>query len=294
MMINIQDVSFSYGNKNALKNVTLQEDEPIIIGLWGGNGSGKTTIMKLISGLEKPNQGMISVNGITPYNNSEAMNHVTFMQEDHPFSDLWDVEDALRFGAYFNENWDQELAENLVDMFELPRKKKIRQFSKGMKTMIKITLGLASKAPVTILDEPSNGLDAYMRKQFYDALLDTYEDHPRLIILSTHHIEELEPLCEKIAVISQQTVMRYEETEELKTRGIHLSGTAEAVKSVIGNSRIIDERKLGKQLNVMIDDSLHADLVAKAKEAGITIEKAPLQDYLVNLTKKETRKHEHA
>jgi len=293
-MINIQDVSFSYGNKNALKNVTLQEDEPIIIGLWGGNGSGKTTIMKLISGLEKPNQGMISVNGITPYNNSEAMNHVTFMQEDHPFSDLWDVEDALRFGAYFNENWDQELAENLVDMFELPRKKKIRQFSKGMKTMIKITLGLASKAPVTILDEPSNGLDAYMRKQFYDALLDTYEDHPRLIILSTHHIEELEPLCEKIAVISQQTVMRYEETEELKTRGIHLSGTAEAVKSVIGNSRIIDERKLGKQLNVMIDDSLHADLVAKAKEAGITIEKAPLQDYLVNLTKKETRKHEHA
>lgn len=293
-MLNIQDVSFSYGNKSALKNVTLQEDEPIIIGLWGGNGSGKTTLMKLISGLEKPNNGTIRVNGIPPYNNSEAMNHVTFMQEDHPFSDLWDVEDALRFGAYFNENWDQELAENLVDIFELPRQKKIRYFSKGMKTMIKITLGLACKAPVTILDEPSNGLDAHMRKQFYDALLDTYEEYPRLIILSTHHIEELEPLCEKLAVISQQTVLRYEETEKLKGRGVHLSGTVEAVESVVGNSRIIDERKLGKQLNVMIDDSLHTDLETKAKEAGVTIEKAPLQDYLVNLTKKETRKHEHA
>lgn len=293
-MINIQDVSFSYENKSVLKNVTLREDEPIIIGLWGRNGSGKTTIMKLIAGLEKPNQGTVSVNGITPYNNSKAMNHVTFMQEDHPFSDLWDVEDALRFGAYFNGNWDQKLAENLIDIFELPRKKKIKHFSKGMKTMITITLGLACKAPITIMDEPSNGLDAHMRKQFYDALLDTYEEYPRLIMLSTHHIEEMEPLCEKIAVIDQQTVVRYEETEQLKRQGIHLSGTLEAVKSVIGNSRIIDERKLGKQLNVMIDGSLHTNLEAKAKEAGVTIEKAPLQDYLVNLTKKEAKKYEHA
>ncbi|MBY7141565.1 ABC transporter ATP-binding protein [Virgibacillus sp. NKC19-3] len=293
-MFNIQDIWFSYENKNVLKNVSLREDEPIITGLWGRNGSGKTTIMKLISGLEKPNQGNISVNGITPYNNSQAMNHVTFMQEDHPFSDLWDVEDALRFGAYFNENWDQALAENLIDLFELPRQKKIRHFSKGMKTMIKITLGLACKAPVTIMDEPSNGLDAYMRKQFYDVLLDTYEEDPRLIMLSTHHIEELEPLCEKIAVIDQQTVVRYEETEDLKKQGVHLSGTVEAVKSVIGTSRVIDERKLGKQLNVMIDDFLGAGLEAKAKEAGVTIEKAPLQDYLVNLTKKGANKHEHA
>ncbi|AXF57382.1 ATP-binding cassette domain-containing protein [Salicibibacter kimchii] len=294
-MIDIQDLSFSYGNVTALENVSLKETEPIITGLWGRNGSGKTTLMKLISGLEQPNQGKISINGITPYNNSEAMNHVTFMQEDHPFSDLWDVEDVLRFGAYFNENWDQAFAEYLLEVFELPRKKKIRQFSKGMKTMIKITLGLASKAPVTIMDEPSNGLDAHMRKQFYDVLLDTYEEHPRFILLSTHHIEEIEPLCEKIAVIDQQTIIRYEDTEDLKRHGVLITGPFEAVKSVIGNSRVIDERRIGKQLHVMIDDSLHMDLGVKENEAaGLTIEKAPLQDYLVNLTKKGTKKHEHA
>ncbi|QQK76975.1 ABC transporter ATP-binding protein [Salicibibacter cibarius] len=293
-MIDIHDLSFSYGNRAALKNVALREDEPVIIGLWGRNGSGKTTLMKLISGMDQPNQGTVSVNGITPYNNSEAMNHVTFMQEDHPFSDLWDVKDALRFGAYFNENWDQAFAEYLLDVFDLPRKKKIRQFSKGMKSMIKITLGLASKAPVTVMDEPSNGLDANMRKQFYDMLLDTYEEHPRLIMLSTHHIEELVPLCEKIALIDQKTIIRYEETEELKRHGVLITGPFEAVKAVIGNNRVIDERRIGKQLHVMIDDSFHTDLEAKAKDAGVTIEKAPLQDYLVNLTKKETKKHEHA
>lgn len=293
-MIDIHNLSFSYGNVTALEKATLQEDEPIITGLWGRNGSGKTTLMKLISGLEKPNQGKVNVNGINPYNNKEAMNQVTFMQENHPFSDLWDVEDALRFGAFFNINWDQKLGDELIDMFELPRKKKIKQFSKGMQTMIKITLGLASKSPVTIMDEPSNGLDAHMRKQFYDVLLDSYEEHPRLIMLSTHHIGELEPLCEKIAVVDQQTIIRYEEIEKLKNYGVHLSGSVESVESLFGNSKIIDKRKLGKQMNVMIDEPFNADWERRAKEVGVNIEKAPLQDYLVNLTKKEGKKYEHA
>ena len=159
--------------------------------------------------------------------------------------------------------------------------------------MIKITLGLASKAPVTVMDEPSNGLDANMRKQFYDVLLDTFEEYPRLILLSTHHIEEIKPLCEKIAVIDKQTIVRHEETEDLNRRGTLLTGPSEAVKAVIGNSRVIDEQKIGKQLHVMIDEAFHDDFAAGANEVGVTIEKAPLQDYLVNLTKKETKKHEH-
>lgn len=71
--------------------MNLLETEPIIIGLWGRNGAGKTTLMKLLSGLENMNAGTISVNGMTPYNNNEAMNTITYMQENHPFSDLWNV-----------------------------------------------------------------------------------------------------------------------------------------------------------------------------------------------------------
>lgn len=155
--------------------------------------------------------------------------------------------------------------------------------------MIKITLGLASKAPVTIMDEPANGLDASMRKTFYDVLLDTYEDSPRLIMLSTHHIDEVEPLCEKIALINQHTITRYEDTEKLKRQGVLLTGPAEAVKSVIGTSIILEERKIGKQLHVMIDDDYDDSLITRTEAAGIKIEKAPLQDYLVNLTKKRGR-----
>ncbi|CAD2079753.1 ABC transporter ATP-binding protein [Jeotgalicoccus coquinae] len=293
-MIKVNNLSFAYDKKNILKDVNLTETEPVIIGLWGRNGSGKTTLMKILSGMEQPNDGTVEVDGIEPYNNSDAMNHVAFMQEDHPYSDMWDINDALRFGRDFNENWDQELADKLIDIFQLPRKKKIRTFSKGMKTMITIAIGLASKAPLTIFDEPSNGLDAHMRKQFYDVLLDSYDEHPRMILLSSHHIEEVEPLCEKIAIIDNNTLMHYEETDVLKNNGVHISGTAEAVRAVVGSKRVLEERKLGKQLNIMLDTPLTDDLKREAEQAGVMIEKAPFQDYLVNLTTKEAELNEHA
>lgn len=293
-MIKINNLSFAYDKKNILKNVNLTETEPVIIGLWGRNGSGKTTLMKILSGMEQPDGGTVEVDGVVPYNNSDAMNHVAFMQEDHPYSDMWDINDALKFGRDFNENWDQQLADELIDIFQLPRKKKIRTFSKGMKTMITIAIGLASRAPLTIFDEPSNGLDAHMRKQFYDVLLDSYDEHPRMILLSSHHIEEVEPLCEKIAIIDNNTLMHYEETDVLKNNGVHISGTAEAVRAVIGSKRVLEERKLGKQLNVMLDAPLTDELKREAEQAGVMIEKAPFQDYLVNLTTKEAETNEHA
>lgn len=293
-MIKINNLSFAYDKKNILKDVNLNETEPVIIGLWGRNGSGKTTLMKILSGMEQPNEGAVEVDGIVPYNNSNAMNHVAFMQEDHPYSDMWNVNDALKFGRDFNVNWDQQLADELIDIFQLPRNKKIRTFSKGMKTMITIAIGLASKAPLTIFDEPSNGLDAHMRKQFYDVLLDSYDEHPRMILLSSHHIEEVEPLCEKIAIIDNNTLMHYEETDVLKNNGVHISGAADAVRTVIGSQRVLEERKLGKQLNVMLDTPLTEDLKREADQAGVMIEKAPFQDYLVNLTTKETKTNEHA
>lgn len=293
-MINLKDVSFAYDNKYILNNVNLNEKDPVIIGLWGRNGSGKTTLMKLLSGLEAPTKGSVEIDGVVPYNNIEAMNHVTFMQEDHPYSDLWDVNHALDYAANFNDKWDQELADHLLEIFQLPRKQKIRQFSKGMKTMLTIVIGLASMSPVTIFDEPSNGLDAHMRKQFYDALLDSYEDKPRVILLSTHHIEEVEPLCEKIAIIDNNTLLSYEETETLKLRGVHLSGPYEKVHKLARQYAILEERRLGKQINVMIDAPFTEELKQEADSYGISIEKAPFQDYLVNLTKKEAKLHAHS
>ncbi|GAF63356.1 putative ABC transporter ATP-binding protein [Bacillus sp. TS-2] len=283
-MIAIENVSFYYGKHLALQNINLFEDEPVIIGLWGRNGSGKTTLMKLLSGQERISSGQLKIHGLNPYNNSEGMKYITYMQENHPFSDMWNVEDALRFGSYFNANWDQDLANSLVEIFELPRKKKIRKFSKGMQTMIKIVLGLASKAPVTILDEPTNGLDAHMRKQFYAALLETYEEAPRFILISSHHIDEIEPMCEKLAIVHNQTIEHYVEMEEIKQEGFFVIGEKEKVENFLVNERILSKQPFGKQLKVMVGERLSDDWLDRARNIGVSIEKAPLQDYLVEKT----------
>src|SRR5699024_4850246 len=103
-MIKLEKVSFSYGNILALKNINISEAKQIIDGIRGRNGYGKTTLMKLLTEMENIDAGYIKMNSITPNNNNEEMNSITYMQENHPFSDFRDVEDALHYGALFNKN----------------------------------------------------------------------------------------------------------------------------------------------------------------------------------------------
>lgn len=286
-MIHIDKMQYSYDDKTVLRNLSLHENDPIITALWGRNGSGKTTLMKLMAGRLKPSQGMIKINNHDPYNNLEASHDICFMQEDHPFSSIWDIKDALRFASYFNENWDQETADQLMDTFKLPRKKKITKLSKGMKSALQIVIGMASNAKVTILDEPTNGLDAGMRKIFYKALQESYENHPRLFLISTHHIEEIQPLCESLIVIHNNKALFHQSMEDVRMRGIWLAGDKEKAENCFGSERILEKNVIGSKVKVMLDLPYTEEWVQRAKDNKLSIEKTQLQDYLLNITNAE-------
>ena len=273
--------------KKILDHVTLHESEPVISAIWGRNGAGKTTLMSLLAGHNRPDQGSIRVMGEDPYNNLAAQKHLCYVQENHPLGRNWTISDLVRFGQYFHPEWNQELAERLIDRFELPSKRKIVKFSKGMKTAAQMVLGLASQASVTILDEPTNGLDAEKRKFFYNALLESYEEHPRLILISTHHIEEIQPLCESIIVLHQGGVLCHEQMEEMREKGVLLTGLIRDIDQVTQGESIMESVQLGSTKKVMIDASYSKAWRDKAQAHGLSIEKATLQDYLVNLTRKQ-------
>lgn len=287
-MIHVEQVEYGYQGTPVLKNLTLREDEPVISALWGRNGAGKTTLMSLLAGHQRPEQGTIRIMGHEPYDNLAAQENLCYVQENHPFGRNWSMVDLMRYGQYFHPQWDQELAERLVDMFELPLKRKIAKFSKGMKTAAQIILGLSSRANITILDEPTNGLDAEKRKFFYRALLETYEDQPRLMLLSSHHIEEIQPLCESLIVLHGGNILLHQSMEEMRERGILLTGDISAIERVAAGSPILESSRLGSTHKVMIDAVYSGAWKEKASEYGVTIEKAAIQDYLVNVT----RKHE--
>ncbi|MCG3419194.1 ABC transporter ATP-binding protein [Oceanobacillus jordanicus] len=283
-MIRLENVTFAYSEETILEEIAFTEEEPVITGLWGRNGSGKTTLMKLLAGHQKPTAGNIEVFGHSPFNNLDIVKDICYMEEDHPFSIIWTVEDALRFGRYFNPNWHQETADRLLKLFNLPRNKKVTKLSKGMKTAVQITIGLASHAKVTILDEPTNGLDAGIRKKFYQALKESYEENPRFILLSSHHIEEIQPLCESLVVIHNQKIFLHEEMEIIREKGFWLTGNQEKVEAVIKNERVLERNTMGKMLKVMMLATYSKEWEQIARENGLSVEKAQVQDYLLNLT----------
>lgn len=286
-MIEVKNLTYGYHHTPVLIDFNLMETEPNIIGLWGRNGSGKTTLMSLLAGHNKPLEGQIKVLNHEPYNNLTALENICYIQENHPFGQNWKIEDVCKFGRYFHQNWNQNFAEQLIELFELPYKKKISKFSKGMKTATQIVLGLASNAQITILDEPTNGLDAVKRKQFYDALLESYEENPRLILLSTHHIEEIQPLCESLIVICDGKVLFHEQMEVMREKGVILSGDIETIEKVTSEVDVIESSKISSTLKVMIDENYSNEWKKVALNHHLTIEKASLQDYLIHITNKK-------
>lgn len=288
-MIHMEQVSYSYQKNNPpmLDNVTLHEKEPVIGAIWGRNGAGKTTLMSLLAGHNRPDYGTVRIMGQNPYNNLSAQGHLCYIQENHPLGKNWTIHDLVTIGSHFHSQWDEQLAKQLIDIFELPSKQRISKFSKGMKTGAQIILGLCSRASVTIMDEPTNGLDADKRKLFYEALLETYEDHPRLILISTHHIEEVQPLCETLMVVHQGNILYHQPMEEMRERGILLTGNIRDVEEVSQRADVIDTARMGTTAKVMIDDVYSKDWIVKAQQQGLSIEKASLQDYLVHVTRKQ-------
>ncbi|WP_238544682.1 hypothetical protein [Geomicrobium sp. JCM 19037] len=129
-----------------------------------------------------------------------------------------------------------------------------------------------------------------MRKVFFDMLIETHAEHPRQIMLSTHHIDEILPLCEKIVVLHDQTIIRNEQVEDLDQKGVYVTGNANDIESFSSRAPVIERKSLGKQQQVMLDAPLSEQLQQEAKETGLRIEKAALQDYLVNLTTKGVTK----
>ena len=227
-------LSYAYGRHKALDNVSLKLPPNRIYGLLGKNGAGKTTLLNLISAAMPQKGGDLRLFGEKPFENQWVLKSLCFVREKNMYPAGAKVAHILAAARAAFPNWDEAYARQLTDMFALDRRKRYKQLSRGMESSLGLVIGLASRAPLTMFDEPSLGLDAAARELFYQELRRDFRDHPRAFILSTHLIDEGAELFDDAVIMDQGRVLLHENVKELLAAHAMLVGPEEVLSECRG------------------------------------------------------------
>jgi ABC-2 type transport system ATP-binding protein len=279
--ISVAGLTRRYRGHVALDDVTIDIEGPSITGLLGRNGVGKTTLMRIIAAQEFPTAGRVTVLGASPFESDATLRRMVFVREDQAFPDL-SVRQILRVASWFYPNWSAELAEALVADFGLPRTRKMKKLSRGMRSAVGIIIGLAARTEVTLFDEPYAGLDAVARQVFYDRLLADYAEHPRTVLLSTHLIDEAADLLERVVVMDRGRVVLDADTDDIRGSAATVSGPAPAVAEFTAGRVVWDRRMIGGQESAVVAGAMDDRDWAWARELRLGLAPLSLQQLVVH------------
>ena len=274
-MIELKQVTKQYGQATVLKNITLTVDEPGIYCLLGRNGAGKTTLLKSIAGYQNITSGTIQVGGKT-ITTSTLDTGVSYIENFAKHFNL-PVRKLLRIASEVNPNYDYDFASEMMERFELDGKKKFNHLSLGMKTMVSTIICLASNKEVILLDEPVLGFDAIMRVEFYDMLTESFQKHPRIIIVSTHIIEEIAKTIQKLIIIDKGSVRFFDTLQSVETKAFRVSGLQKDVEAATRGLHIIGQDTVGGLVTSYIFDN------PPEQAASLEIHPLSLQDFFIQM-----------
>lgn len=228
-VLQLNDVSKSYGGKKALNQVTLTLAPGKIIGLLGSNGSGKSTLMRLAAGLTQPTSGTASVGGLHVGRQTRA--YTSFMP-DQPLTENWmRVEDAIQFYRDFYADFDLAKANEMIAFMKLNKRDRVSTLSKGMNERLQLTLALSRNAKLYLLDEPIGGVDPVARAKILDAIVSYYTEDSSLLV-STHLVHDIERIFDEVIFISNGKVVLQDEVENIRLT--HGKSVDELFKEVFG------------------------------------------------------------
>jgi len=278
----VSGVTMRFRSHLALDDVSTVIAQDSITGLLGRNGAGKTTFLQLLTGHRVPTSGRIEVWGSSPYERDDVLQRICFVKEGQRYPDHFRVRDALSAASMVFPSWDADLAASLVRDFDLPAKRPVKKLSRGMTSSVGIIIGLASRAPLTLFDEPYLGLDAVARQLFYDRLLADYAEHPRTVVLSTHLIEEIAALLERVLLIDRGRVVLDADAESLRGSALTVAGPRDRVAAFAARHELLHTESLGGSSRAVV--RLRPDADDDAAAAGLSVEQTNLQQLVVALS----------
>ncbi len=262
----------------AVNDISLDIEANTITGLLGRNGAGKTTFMSLVTAQDRPTRGTVEVDGRPPFEHAPVLERMCFLRDNQRYPDDYRLVHALRAASIFYPQWAPETADRLVALFRLPEKPVVKKFSRGQLSALGIVLGLASRSPLTFFDEPYLGLDATARGIFYDELLRDYTARPRTIIMSTHLINEMDQLLEKVIILDKGKVVRHADVEELRGQSYQVAGRAADVQEFLRGRHPLSHRAIGGFQTAVIAAAPQARDHEDAKMQRVELSSVSLQD----------------
>ncbi|WP_426347971.1 ATP-binding cassette domain-containing protein [Alloiococcus sp. CFN-8] len=286
--IECKGLSKSYGKVKAVNNISLTLENNKIYGLLGRNGAGKTTLLRMLNNELVRSEGEVKYEGMDIFENSKALENICLVKDRGSFDEDKKVKDIFKLASICYKNWDEDYKNKLVKKFNVNVKKSFKKLSRGGQSLVGVIIGLASRAPVTIFDEPVLGLDAAVREEFYSILLKDYEENPRTIVISTHLIEESSNVFEEIIMIDSGELILKESISELMEKAKVMVGNREKILSVLdGKTQVIHEDKIGGASIISVFDNISEDKYSELKKESIEVSQLNLQKLFVYLTKKD-------
>ncbi|RDY26380.1 ABC transporter ATP-binding protein [Romboutsia weinsteinii] len=286
LAIEIKNVSHSFGEEVICDNISIGFETNKIYGLLGKNGTGKTTLINIIANQLLCDMGEVKIFGKTPTEDIKVLDGLCIVREKEFYEQEYKVKDMFKSYSYFYENYDHKLQEKLCKIFEINPKLVYKKLSRGMKTLVSNIIGICSNAPITIFDEPTIGLDAVNRQEFYNILLDSYVNKKRTIIISTHLIDEVEELLEKVVIIKDGRVEVDEYIDIVKEKSYYITGRRDDLSKI----SILKDKTPTKSFGSNLVYSYYGDISDEDLELieglDIDLDRMSLQDMFINMNKK--------
>jgi ABC-2 type transport system ATP-binding protein len=244
-----------YRRRWALADCTLAVPAGRVTGLVGPNGAGKTTLLQLAAGLLSPTTGKITVLGQRPGDTPAQLTRVGFVAQDAPVYSGLSVAGHLRMGAWLNATWDSELAGRRVGQLGFDPRQRAGSLSGGQRAQLALTLAVAKRPELLLLDEPVASLDPLARREFLQGLMETVAEHGASVVLSSHLITDIERVCDYLIVLTGSRVRIAGETEELLASHHRLSGPHRDDHALPASWEVIEESRAGKQSTLLVRTS---------------------------------------
>lgn len=275
-MLEVEQLTKKYRSKVVLEDIDLQfSNETGIYGLLGRNGVGKTTLLKMISNQSVHYQGRITYDGQSVHENP-ALEGKIFCAMNFGFKDDFFLQNKLKtilqVMPIVYSTFDVDYAKRLLEDFGLRLKDKYRKLSSGNKTLVLNILALASGCPVTLFDEPTNGLDSVNREKFFKELMANYAKKPRLFILSTHLIQEVQNYLTDVVILKDKQVLLNEPLEDIQEKSYQIIGG-----ETLSDKNVLSTEQLGNQSIQYVFDRLSEEDFEEIQQAGGSVSMMDLQ-----------------